>query len=516
MARRSRFLVVGVIAALLLSVAPQSIWGGSARAAGNPFAGIHWVSNAPPQAQQMGITQQTVDWIGGWFDISTMASYVNQLITTYESQGGTPIFAVYNVPNRDCGGFSQGGATNASEYQTWVGRFAAAIGQHKAIVLIEPDGLTATYCLDASHLNERYSLISYAVGKFKANPNATVYIDGGNHGYWGAVEAAPVLQSAGIAQADGFFLNSTLYHYTTAEVAFGRALSAQLGVLGIPSKHFVVDTSRNGLGTAVPDTWCNAPGRALGVSPTEHTGEPLADAFIWLKPVWQSDGDCGRGEPGAGQNYYAYLAGLIQRAAQPFSDVPAFTGSADDPEYVKAIHELALRGIIRGNGDGTFGPNSPTLRAQMAALIARPVYLEIESWKDVNFSDQGVVDADLWRNVRTLAHYGIAKGYSDGTFNPTGPVLYEQVILFISRAMVQRGYWQPCADDPKYFPNLPGNTDAEKADRADIATYVCRTQNQGGVPDRPATGNFTNYDQPAPRVWFAVALYRALKSAYLP
>jgi hypothetical protein len=49
----------------------------------------------------------------------------------------------------------------------------------------------------------------------------------------------------------------------------------------------------------------------------------------------------------------------------------------------------------------------------------------------------------------------------------------------------------------------------------DIATYVCHTQHLGGVPDRPATGNFTAYDQPAPRVWFAIALYRALQSAYL-
>jgi endoglucanase len=504
MARRSKVLVFGVIAALLLSVAPQGIWGGSARAAGNPFAGIQWTPNAPGDVQQLGINQQVVDWIGGWFDVNTMSSYVSQLISTYESQGGTPIFAVYNVPNRDCGGFSQGGATNASEYQTWIGRFAAVIGQHKAIVLVEPDGLIATNCLNAGQLSERYSLISYAVGKFKANPNTAVYIDGGNNGYWGAVEAAPALQAAGIAQADGFFLNSTLYHYTTTEVAFGRALSAQLG-----GKHFVVDTSRNGLGP-VPDVWCNAPGRALGVSPTTSTGEPLADAFIWIKPVWQSDGDCGRGEPGAGQNYFAYLSGLIQRSQQPFSDMPG------DSEGAAAVRELALRGIIRGNGDGTFGTNSPTLRAQMAALVARPVYLEIENWKDVNFSDQGVVDADLWRNVRTLAHYGIAKGYSDGTFNPTGPVLYEQVILFISRAMVEQRYWTPCADNPSYFPNLPGNTAAEKADRADIATYVCHTQNQGGVPDRPATGNFTSWDQPAPRVWFAIALYRALKSAYLP
>ena len=143
-----------------------------------------------------------------------------------------------------------------------------------------------------------------------------------------------------------------------------------------------------------------------------------------------------------------------------------------------------------------------------------PAPCPLEATK-ARYPDRNGVDAELWRNVGTVAFYNVSKGYSDGTFNPLAPVLYQHVILFISRAMVARGYWVQQADNPDYFPNLPGGTDREKSDRRDIVTYIFYTQRYDGVPDRPATGPFTAFDQPASREWFARALYRALASAYL-
>lgn len=71
--------------------------------------------------------------------------------------------------------------------------------------------------------------------------------------------------------------------------------------------HFVVDTSRNGKGgwtpppgkyTGDPQTWCNPPGRGIGDRPTADTGTPLVDAYLWVKTVGQSDGQCNRNIPG--------------------------------------------------------------------------------------------------------------------------------------------------------------------------------------------------------------------------
>ncbi|KQV14265.1 MULTISPECIES: glycoside hydrolase family 6 protein [unclassified Kitasatospora] len=71
--------------------------------------------------------------------------------------------------------------------------------------------------------------------------------------------------------------------------------------------HFVVDTSRNGQGSWTPPTgkypgdpqiWCNPPGRGIGNRPTADTGTPLVDAYLWVKTVGQSDGQCNRNIPG--------------------------------------------------------------------------------------------------------------------------------------------------------------------------------------------------------------------------
>ncbi|QHT57558.1 glycoside hydrolase family 6 [Cellulomonas sp. H30R-01] len=73
-----------------------------------------------------------------------------------------------------------------------------------------------------------------------------------------------------------------------------------------PTTTFVIDTSRNALGPwqYPPDVypahedWCNPPDRGLGVRPTTQTGNPLVDAYLWIKVPGESDGQCFRGTPG--------------------------------------------------------------------------------------------------------------------------------------------------------------------------------------------------------------------------
>ena len=45
--------------------------------------------------------------------------------------------------------------------------------------------------------------------------------------------------------------------------------------------------------------WCNPPGRALGSPPTARHGDPLIDAYLWIKKPGESDGEC-NGGPKAG------------------------------------------------------------------------------------------------------------------------------------------------------------------------------------------------------------------------
>jgi endoglucanase len=118
------------------------------------------------------------------------------------------------------------------------------------------------------------------------------------------------LRKAGVAQARGFALNVSNYQTTEASIAYGDRLARLLG-----RKHYIVDTSRNGLGPwSGPEYWCNPPDRALGPRPTTRTASQLADAYLWIKTPGESDGTC-KGGPPAGQWWPEYALGLAVRAS---------------------------------------------------------------------------------------------------------------------------------------------------------------------------------------------------------
>jgi len=189
-----------------------------------------------------------------------------------------------------------------------------------------------------------------------------------------------------------------------------------------------------------------------------------------------------------------------------FSDVPP------DDVHFEAITQLASRGIIRGNGDATFGPNNPILRAQSAGLLARTFGWDREDHGNP-FPDrcerfqQGCVDDELWNDVGALAFHGVARGYPDQTYQPRSPILNVQVLSFIARAFVAQNYWvQATVENPTIYPNVP----RDSGHRLDVITYV---RYAGPLPGQPASGTFRNYDQPALRGFYAAALWQAY-SAY--
>ena len=269
-----------------------------------------------------------------------------------------PVLVAYNIPGRDCGGFSAGGAQTTADYKAWIDAFAEGLGDRKAVVIVEPDGLgllpsncggpNASYPFTD---DERYTELNYAVDRLEQQPGALVYLDG-THSHWlGVGDAARRLVTAGVQRAQGFFVNVSNYQPTERLAKYGTWISeciafannpeeggwrlghydwcasqyypanvddfstwhlsdewyaANLGH-AVPTTHFVVDTSRNGRGAwqptaSYPDAqdWCNPPGRGLGLRPTADTGVALADAYLWVKVPGESDGSCTRGLGRAG------------------------------------------------------------------------------------------------------------------------------------------------------------------------------------------------------------------------
>ncbi|MEV7185442.1 glycoside hydrolase family 6 protein [Kitasatospora sp. NPDC093102] len=227
--------------------------------------------------------------------------------------GRTAVFVAYDIPHRDCGQYSAGGAPDAAAYRAWITGIVQALGDRKAWVVLEPDAVAHT--LDNCGIKgdlaaERYGLLAFAVQELKRNPNARVYLDAGNPGWaQDPEELATALRKSGIAAADGFAVNVANFYDTDRNAAYGARLSAALG-----GKNFVIDTSRSGNGALGGTAWCNPPGRALGERPTTETGRAGVDAYLWIKNPGESDGDCGRGEPRAGEFWLPYALGLAQAA----------------------------------------------------------------------------------------------------------------------------------------------------------------------------------------------------------
>ncbi|CAM5583812.1 Endoglucanase A [Streptomyces avidinii] len=229
--------------------------------------------------------------------------------------GRTLVLTAYNIPYRDCGQHSAGGAADAAAYRRWIGAFADNIADAKALVILEPDAVPHVVdgCTGAGHHDERLALLAEAVDRLKRNKNTKVYLDAGNPDWIpDPMDLVGPLFRAGLEHADGFSLNVSNFQPDSAGREYGAAISE-----AAKGKHFVIDTSRNGMGPLpVADraqAWCNPPGRALGTPPTDRTGDPLVDAYLWIKRPGESDGPC-RGGPPAGEWWPDYALGLARRS----------------------------------------------------------------------------------------------------------------------------------------------------------------------------------------------------------
>jgi endoglucanase len=227
-----------------------------------------------------------------------------------------PVLVLYNIPGRDCGSYSAGGAQNTADYETWIDAVTTAIGNQKVVIVLEPDALAdlPSDCgYDPTQVNipqataDRYTQINYAVTKLESGSQTLVYLDAGNS-HWQAVPVmAARLAQAGIQQAQGFFTNVSNYNLNNYETKYDTWVSeciafannpdnggwrlgnysycasqyySPLGTVdpdniatwgytdqwfqqnmgtAVPTTHFLIDTSRNGQGRLDASVYAAAP-----------------------------------------------------------------------------------------------------------------------------------------------------------------------------------------------------------------------------------------------------------------
>jgi len=304
------------------SPAPQIRLAGEANPlAGSPFyvdpisKAMRAAQSASPPSPQLDYVANTPQayWLDHAFPAGTVTGTVSKLVGAAQGAGAIPVLVLYALPHRDCGSYAAGGFGSGDAYRQWIDSISAGLGAAPTAIVLEPDALAMADCLSADQRQERFDLIRYAVDTLTRDPAAAVYIDAGHSRWVPADKMAAMLNDVGVAKARGFSLNTTNYYTTEEQAGYGEAISGMTG-----GSHYVIDTSRNGLGPEHDGelNWCNPKGRALGTPPTTATASPHADAYLWVKRVGESDGSCGRGEPGAGTFVNQYAIDLAINAGK--------------------------------------------------------------------------------------------------------------------------------------------------------------------------------------------------------
>jgi len=103
--------------------------------------------------------------------------------------------------------------------------------------------------------------------------------------------------------------------------------------------------------------------------------------------------------------------------------------------YIQNIYD---DGVISGYSDGTYRPNEPVTRAQLAKFVVNAFTLGNDV-SGVSFPDLDE-SSSLTSYIKVLKKKGIINGYSDGTYRPNEPVSRGAATKFIVKAMQSIGY----------------------------------------------------------------------------
>ena len=236
---------------------------------------------------------------------------------------------VYNLPDRDCAALASNGELSGqaglNEYFGYIDQVAGVVNSYPNVrvsAIIEPDSLPNVVTNQGQRrctgevLNNYKTGVVYAIQKLQA-PNISLYIDAAHSGWlgWGnnrsgaAQVMGEVLQRAGgIDKIRGFSTNVANYSVlqfdynqpspwydqsnpARDELTYVQLFSQDLSSSGITGRHFIIDTSRNGVQNSrqIWGSWCNVANAGIGKAPTVNPATNV-DAYVWVKPPGESDG----------------------------------------------------------------------------------------------------------------------------------------------------------------------------------------------------------------------------------
>lgn len=236
---------------------------------------------------------------------SNMDKSIKRLLKRAEPH--LPIFVIYNIPNRDIGQYSKGGATDRDNYLEFIRTFSNGIGNKSPIIIYEPDALPHSTLLSEKEQEWRLDLMKEGLEILTNSCNGIVYIDVGHSAWLKPQDTAELLDKISNPKVRGFSINVCNYRTTEESIKWGKKICRFR-----ENDYFVIDTSRNGNGP-INNEWCNPPNRAIGNIPTCNTNDKKCDAYLWIKIPGESDGKC-NGGPKAGRFWGEQAERLVRNS----------------------------------------------------------------------------------------------------------------------------------------------------------------------------------------------------------
>jgi hypothetical protein len=179
--------------------------------------------------------------------------------------------------------------------------------------------------------------------------------------------------------------------------------------------------------------------------------EDTIDCVVWWKVAngtgpgtYNPSGEVNRGQMAS------FIARMIDATSADLPVASSDHFADDDGNAHEAnINRLAEAGIVSGRDDGSYGAGAPVTRAQMGTFLVRAyefVGPALTASTDWFADDDGNAHED---NINKAAEAGFTGGRPDGTYGPNDPVRRDQMASFLARVLdllVEGGFATPPPD----------------------------------------------------------------------
>ena len=128
------------------------------------------------------------------------------------------------------------------------------------------------------------------------------------------------------------------------------------------------------------------------------------------------------------------IAAILYRASgsPEVSGGTAFTDVADAAYYADAVRWASAHGVVTGYGDGTFRPNNPITRQQLAAILWRYAGSPAPEG-GADYADEDTISAYASTAVDWARDTGIISGRDGNRFDPNGRAARAQAAVILHR-----------------------------------------------------------------------------------